>query len=49
MYNHPIILRAVAAVACYIQLFRESLSEKMCMRHSRNVIWDMINKLVLTL
>ena len=26
-----------------IQLFRERLSEKLCTRHSRKVIWDMIN------
>ena len=28
-----------------IQLFRERLSEKMCTRQSRKVIWDMINTL----
>ena len=33
---------------CYIQLFRERLSEKMCTRQSRKVIWDMINTLFLT-
>ena len=32
----------------YIQLFRERLSEKMCTRQSRKVIWDMINTLFLT-
>ena len=32
-----------------IQLFREKLSEKMCTRQSREVIWDMINTLFLTL
>ena len=32
-----------------IQLFRERLSEKMCTRQSRKVIWDMINTLFLTL
>ena len=31
-----------------IQLFRERLLEKMCMRQSRKVIWDMINTLFLT-
>ena len=31
-----------------IQLFRERLSEKMCTRQSRKVIWDMINTLFLT-
>ena len=31
-----------------IQLFRERLSEKMCMRQPRKVIWDMINTLFLT-
>ena len=31
-----------------IQSFRESLSEKMCTRQFRNVIWDMINTLFLT-
>ena len=31
-----------------LQLFRERLSEKMCMRQSRKVIWDMINTLFLT-
>ena len=33
----------------YLQLFRERLSEKMCMRQSRKVIWDMINTPFLTL
>ena len=33
----------------YIQLFRERLSEKLCMRQSQKVIWDMINNLFLTL
>ena len=28
----------------YIQLFRERLSEKMCLRQSRKVIWDMIGQ-----
>ena len=32
-----------------IQLFRERLSEKMCTRQSRKVIWDMRNTLFLTL
>ena len=32
-----------------IQLFRERLSEKMCTRQSRKVIWDMINTLFPTL
>ena len=31
-----------------IQLFRERLSEKLCTRQSRKVIWDMINTLFLT-
>ena len=31
-----------------IQLFRERLSEKMCMQQSRKVIWDMIDTLFLT-
>ena len=31
-----------------IQLFREKLSEKMCTRQSRKVIWDMIDILFLT-
>ena len=31
-----------------IQLFREGLSEKMCTRQPRKVIWDMINTLFLT-
>ena len=31
-----------------IQLFRERLSEKMCTRQSRKVMWDMINSLFLT-
>ena len=30
-----------------IQLFRERLSQKLCTRQSRKVIWDMINILVL--
>ena len=33
----------------HIQLFRERLSEKMCTRQSRKVIWDMCNTLFLTL
>ena len=32
-----------------IQLFRETLSEKMCTRQSRKVKWDMTNTLSLTL
>ena len=32
----------------YIQLFRERLSEKMCTRQSRKVIWDMISTRFLT-
>ena len=32
----------------FIQLFRERLSEKMCTRQSRKVIWDMIDTLFLT-
>ena len=32
-----------------IQLLRERLSEKMCTRQSRKVLWDMINTLFLTL
>ena len=32
-----------------IQVFRERLSEKLCMRQSRKVICDMINTLFLTL
>ena len=32
-----------------IQLLRDSLSEKMCTRQSRKVIWDTINSLFLTL
>ena len=32
-----------------IQLFRERLSEEMCTRQSRKVIWDKINTLFLTL
>ena len=31
-----------------IQLFREKLSQKICTRQSRKVIWDMINTLFLT-
>ena len=31
-----------------LQLFRERLSEKMCTRQSRKVIWEMINNLFLT-
>ena len=38
-----------AIVKDYLQLFRERLSENMSTRQSRNVIWDMINKLFLTL
>ena len=38
-----------AIVKYYLQLFRERLLENMCTRQSRNVIWDMINKLFVTL
>ena len=38
-----------AIVKDYLRLFRERLSENMNTRQSRNVIWDMINKLFLTL
>ena len=31
-----------------IQLFRERLSEEMCRRQSRKVIWDFINTLFVT-
>ena len=30
--------------AWHLQLFRERLSEKMCLRQSRKVIWDMIGQ-----
>ena len=33
----------------FIQLFRKKLSEKLCARQSRKVIWDMINALFVTL
>ena len=33
----------------HIQLFRERLSQKLCTRQSRKVVWDMINELFLTL
>ena len=33
---------------CCLQLFRERLSENLCTRQSRKVIWDMINTLFLT-
>ena len=36
------------STACNIQLFRERLSEKMCTRQSRKVIWDMISTRFLT-
>ena len=32
----------------YIQLFRDRLSEKLCTRQCRKVIWDMIDTLFLT-
>ena len=35
-------------LTAYIQLFRERLSEKMCTRQPRKVIWDIINILFLT-
>ena len=44
----PERLRTVA-LSENIQLFRERLSEKMCTRQSRRVMWDMINTLFLTL
>ena len=42
-------MRANAECRSLIQLLRERLSEKMCTRQSRKVIWDMINTLFLTL
>ena len=36
-------LNSIVAIYYTIQLFRERLSEKMCTRQSRKVIWDMIN------
>ena len=33
----------------HIQLFRERLSEKMCTRQSREVVWDMIDTLFLAI
>ena len=38
------VIRALRCV--HIQLFRERLSQKLCTRQSRKVIWDMINTLV---
>ena len=32
-----------------MQLFRERLSEKVCTRQSRKVVWDMIDTLFLTI
>ena len=37
-----------SAISVCVQLFRERLSEEMRTRQSRNVIWDMINKLFVT-
>ena len=44
------IERRVAEAFIYrIELLRERLSEKMCKRQFRKVVWDMINTLFLTL
>ena len=43
--NVPATSEALFNVAENIQLFRERLSEKMCTRQPRKVIWDMINTL----
>ena len=40
--------QSAAGQRTFIQLFRERLSEKMCTRQSRKVIWEMINTLFLT-
>ena len=39
---------AIALINLNIQLFRERLSESMCRRRSRKVIWGMTNTLFLT-
>ena len=44
-----IALALVFSKTVCIQLFLERLSEKLCTRQSRKVIWDMINTLFLTL
>ena len=46
--NVPATSEALLNVAENIQLFRERLSEKMCTRQPRKVIWDMINTLFRT-
>ena len=46
---HRVLPCEKAGKYCHIQLFRERLSEKMCIRQSRKVIWDMFNTLFLTL
>ena len=44
----PIVFFQETSIHLLIQLFRERLSEKMCTRQPRKVIWDMINTLFLT-
>ena len=39
--------QSAAGQRTFIQLFRERLSEKMCTRQSRKVIWEMINTCLL--
>ena len=41
----PIPIPKAAFIESAIQLFRERLSQKMCTRQSRKVIWDMVNTL----
>ena len=48
-HNSVLTILLTAFLLTYIQLFQEGLSEKMCTRQSRKVIWDMINTLFLTL
>ena len=45
---HPFRWRKEGSGCTHIQVFRERLSEKMCTRQSRKVIWDMIDILFLT-
>ena len=46
--NVPVTSEALLNVAENIQLFWERLTEKMCSRQPRKVIWDMINTLFWT-
>ena len=48
LFGLILIIYTVHSVFDCLQLFQERLSEKMCTRQTRKVIWDMFNTLFLT-